>query len=336
MSKITQVPDTLLYYYALLNRKKKVTASESRQFERSFKGYLGEKSLASLLSQFESSKILPLYNLLYEINGSEFQIDTALVTYNRVYLLEVKNFFGDYIIENNKIYSLNKRTQIYNPVHQLERTEYMFKKLLAKLDITTNVTSYVVFINPHFVLYGAQVQSPFLFASQVDIFLKKIARQSRPLSQKEYILVEKLTQENIQVSMYDRLPEVQPSEIKNNIACVYCFNNIKKDNSFYFFCPSCKKYFDNEEVILQTIYLRYTLFPQEEITVGNISEWCNGELSKHTIRRVLAKYFHVHRKGRYTLYSFKNENQHKNFLSSYIIEKAEEERKRLNLPLVSP
>src|SRR5699024_12045086 len=95
------------------------------RYEQVYKGYLGEKRFREILEQYGSSKVYPLYNLWFDINGSEFQIDTILLTSNTIYLLEIKNFTGDYVIEESKIHSLQSRTQIYNPVNQLERTEYL-------------------------------------------------------------------------------------------------------------------------------------------------------------------------------------------------------------------
>lgn len=333
MSTSHYAPDSLLYYHALLNGKKNVSSQEARRYDQIFKGYLGERRLEEILLQLDQSRVFPLFNLLYEINGSEFQIDVVLLTSNTIYLLEVKNFTGDYIIENNKIYSLHSRTQIYNPLHQLERTEYLFKKLLDNFNIKMKISSHVVFINPRFVLYGAQVQSPFLFASQVERFLKRIVDATRPLTQKIYVLAEKLSKASNQSSIYNRFPKINKSEIKKGTYCIHCFQSLERKGITSFHCKNCNKQFKNEEIILQIVYQRYVLFPEDQVTVGKVAGWCNHKISKPTIRRILTDHFNIQENGRYTVYTFKQKNQHREFLSKYINEKVKEESEQIKISL---
>lgn len=48
---------------------------------------------------------LLLNDYLLEYNGSIFQIDTLIIAYERIYLLDVKNFEGDHSIKEDKWYT---------------------------------------------------------------------------------------------------------------------------------------------------------------------------------------------------------------------------------------
>ena len=325
MSRSLSVPNSLLYYNAFLARKSNVSASEMTRYEQIYKGYLGEKRFREILERYDSSKVYPLYNLWFDINGSEFQIDAILFTSHTIYLLEIKNFTGDYVIEESKIYSLQSRTQIYNPVNQLERTEYLFQRLLKQFNYSAKISSHVVFINDHFWLYGATINSPFIFSPQIESFVKKIYNNSRPLPQRMYMLAEKLSKLDNQKSIYDRFPNMKKADIKRGLFCIHCFQSLKRKNLFKFDCKQCDISYDLDEVVLQAISQFYILFPKERITVGKVSDWCNYEISRKTIVRILKTYLDIHRKGSYTSYSWKESFNPIMFLANYLEEKAKED-----------
>ncbi|QKE72516.1 NERD domain-containing protein [Arthrobacter citreus] len=68
-----------------------------------------------------------LNDLSFECNKSEFQIDSIGITGESIYLFEVKNYTGDYFIEEDRWYTKPK-SELKNPYEQLKRTESMLRK----------------------------------------------------------------------------------------------------------------------------------------------------------------------------------------------------------------
>ncbi|MFV8828776.1 nuclease-related domain-containing protein [Alkalihalobacterium sp. APHAB7] len=126
------------------------------------------------------SDILILNDLLFEHNHTIFQIDSVLITGESILLIEVKNYDGDYYMEEEKWYSLTTteiKREVKNPLLQLKRTESMFIQLLHHLGFsssTSTVKSHLVFVNPNFFLYHAPLQFPIIFPTQIQRFINKL------------------------------------------------------------------------------------------------------------------------------------------------------------------
>ena len=127
----------------------------------------------------------------WKVNNSVLQIDTALLTQGIIYLFEVKNYEGDYYIDNDRWFSISK-TEIKNPLHQLKRNKYLFRRLLQDLGVHFSIESYLVFINPHFNLFQAPLNQSIIFPTQLKRFLKKINSLSSKLTDKHLKLSELL------------------------------------------------------------------------------------------------------------------------------------------------
>ncbi|WP_238458072.1 nuclease-related domain-containing protein [Alkalihalobacterium alkalinitrilicum] len=129
------------------------------------------------------------------MHNTFFQIDTLLITTEKIYLFEVKNYEGDFLIEDDKWYTLTK-TEIKNPVLQVKRSEFLFQRLLQELGFNTFITSletYLIFMNPHFQLYQAPLNMQIIFPTQLKRFLNNLNKKStNQLTEKHSQLAEKL------------------------------------------------------------------------------------------------------------------------------------------------
>src|SRR5699024_10725364 len=132
-------PWPLLIFEALDSRRE-MSSDELERYRRLEKGFFGEKMLLDQLNSIDRSKVLSLFDFLFEIENQEVQIDCLLLTYETIFLLEVKNYSGDYYFKNNKIYHLNTNREINNPITQLECTEFLFKKLLQDMCINFSIS----------------------------------------------------------------------------------------------------------------------------------------------------------------------------------------------------
>ncbi|QOY37528.1 nuclease-related domain-containing protein [Anaerobacillus isosaccharinicus] len=64
------------------------------------KGYAGELAFDDMVDGISNNWLI-LNDLLLEINNTMFQLDKLIITPEKIYLYEVKNFEGDYYIEKD-------------------------------------------------------------------------------------------------------------------------------------------------------------------------------------------------------------------------------------------
>lgn len=308
------VPPLLLIYETLLQRKES-SPKERQQYEQLLKGFIGEKKLRNILSSTDAGGIFPIFDLLLEINDTEFQIDCLLLTTDTIYLLEIKNFSGDYYLDNGSIFSMHTKRQIPNPLFQLERTSLLFNQLLEQLRVTMKVVPYIVFINNQFHLYGSSPKLPMIFPSQIARFLQRIISNSSMPSERIRRLALTLEKKRKGKSNHERLPDYRISELKKGIFCSHCNEELERAGKQRFRCKNCLIDYGIADVLLKAVAQYHLLFPEQNITTKNITDWCGLKLSENTVRRFLSKYLTINLNGSHTYYSFKEEKQHLYFLS---------------------
>lgn len=308
-SDVVMPPKSLLIYKALLPRKI-FSPQDKQRYDQLYKGFIGEKRFEMFFQEGNYPNILPLFGCLFEVGGREFQVDCILLTSDTIFLLEVKNYIGDYYIENGNVFHLQTDNEIFNPIDQLKRTEFSFQKMLDDLKINYNVRSYVLFVNDNFMLYGANVQSPIIFPSQINRFLQKTNANVNPITERTERIARILINKRKGKSTYERLPDYDYMQLNQGVFCHHCFTELKRETKFKIICVNCNNIYQSDEIILFAAAQFHLLFPNKNITTKSMVEWCGGLFSINSIRDVLAKNLHVNLNGRHTHYSFTNREAH--------------------------
>ena len=274
---------TLLHY---LHARRKFTNEEEFNYNNLVKGYEGELKSDTWLKGLTEEWLI-LNHLLLEYNGSTFQIDTLIIAFEKIYLLDVKTFEGDHSIKDDKWYTPSGKPE-KNPLHQLERCETLLQRLLQDLGFNISIESYLIFINPEFHLYTSSNHPAIIFPAQLNRFLKKLNTGPVKLNKKHYQLAEKLNALHIEESPYKRLPLYNYEQLKKGIIC-------PNDKTFFtddtLICKKCGCVEDVEAAVLRSVKEFSLLFPDRKITTNNIYDWCGGVKSKKVVRRVLSKCF---------------------------------------------
>lgn len=317
MKSLTPTP-MLLIYDTLFSRKK-LTPQESQRYKQLQKGFIGEKKLEKLYYKGNYKNIMALFSCLYEHNEQEFQIDCTLVTSDTIYLLEVKNYSGNYTIHNNKIYYLKTRQEISNPFSQIERTELLFKSMLKDLKINLQVRSYIVFINKNLVMYNTSEELPIIFAPQIERFFQKVNANAYKPTKYTTKLTEKLLQQQMKTSSYSRYPKYDILECTRGLFCSYCHAKLKRLHRRKFVCTQCDKSVSLEKALMFAVAQFHLLFPDEKMKIKSLLDWCGNEVSDAILRRVLTDKLNVVPKSRYTYYYFESEDDLKRILSKKYI-----------------
>ncbi|MBO0993339.1 nuclease-related domain-containing protein [Bacillus sp. SD088] len=294
----------LLVLQSLLPRMK-LSLEEKQHVDNLEKGYNGEMAFYQQLNKTPLKNQIILYDLLLPSNKTEFQLDSLFIEKNKIYLFEIKNYEGDFYIQQDNWYVASNGKEIRNPLSQLKRSEFSLRQLLHKWGYTISIEPYVIFINPEFTLYQAPLHQPIIFPTQLNRFLKKLLASNLEITQNQKSLSEKFATHHIENSSYEQLPEYEYDQLRKGMTCSCCKNFLTVKTFHILLCEHCYREIKAETAVIEHIAEFHLLFPERKITTKSIYEWCGGILSKKIIRRILTENFIFIDRGGFSYYLLK-------------------------------
>jgi hypothetical protein len=283
-----------------LNVRMNLAAKEENYYLNLEKGYKGEQKFDEWIKPLSNDRLV-LNDLLLEYNNTLFQIDSLTISSNTIYLFEVKNYEGDFFIEGDRWYSIS-RTEIKNPLLQLQRNESLFRRLLEDLGFNISIESYLIFVNPEFHLYQTPLNLPIIFPTQLNRFMDKMKKRPSNLKETHSKLAKQLLSLHLKETPYNRLPKYHYDQLEKGMTCPSChtfYNHLKKTTLI---CSNCGGREEYESAVLRNVEEFKLLFPKSKITISGIYEWCNTIKDKKTIRNVLTNNFILIRRGKSSHY----------------------------------
>lgn len=306
------IPLDLLIFRVLFARMQ-LSENEISNYRIRQKGYEGELKSDEWLKNL-TDHWLVLHGLLLEYDGSKFQIDTLIIAYEKLYILDVKYYEGDYYLEGDKWFT-KSNPNVKNPLHQLSRCETLLRKLLLDLGYNYPIDSFLIFNNPEFHLYTTTINPNIIFPAQLNRFLKKLNIRPVKLNQRHHNLAHQLAVLHIVESPYSRVPSYSFETLIKGLFCPKCYTlyfDISKDLCI---CNNCGCIEGVDDAVLRNVKEFMLLFPDKKVTVNDIHKWCGGMKSKKTIWRVLSKHFIHVEQGRKSHYIIKNEKDTAHYYS---------------------
>lgn len=271
------------------------------------KGYEGELKFDRWLENVQNEHFI-INDLLLNFSNTVFQIDSLLITNERIYLFEVKNYEGDYYIENDLWYSI-KGNEIKDPLLQLKRSESLLRTFIQTLNLNFSIEAYLVFINPEFTLYQTPLNFPAIFHSQLNRFIQHINTNSIKLQNKHTVLANYLISHHLIDSPFTRLPDFQYEQLQKGITCASCGLFMKVMSVKNVRCNNCCSIEKVDSAVMRNVEQFVLLFPTEKITTNIIHDWCKIIESKKTIRRILTKHLKFVGFGRHTYFEYPIHNK---------------------------
>lgn len=283
---IQERPEPLdLLIFKMLLARMDLSENDHANYVVRQKGYEGELKSDEWLKGL-TDHWLVLHGLLLKYDGSEFQIDTLIIAYEKIYILDVKNYEGDYFFDGEKWFT-KTNPNMKNPLHQLERCETLFRKLLLKLGYNYPIESHLVFNHPEFHLYTTTINLPIVFPTQLNRFLKKLNSRPVKLNQRYHNLAHQLASLHILESPYTRVPPYNYQDLRKGNLCSKCCTFSTMNNKNKLVCDRCGSIKSVDDSVLRNVKEFVLLFPDRKITTNGIYEWCGGVVSKKTVRRIL-------------------------------------------------
>lgn len=288
----------------ILFARMNLSKQEKQHYIRLLKGHEGEKQFYQLIKSNLTTNSIFLHDLLLQSNNSLFQIDHTLIHAQTIFSFEVKNYEGEFIIENGNWYVKTTKQEIRNPLNQLNKSDYLLRQLVKNLGYNLPVKSYLVFINRDFTLYQLPPNLPILLRSQLNRFIQFLNQSHAPLKQEHHQLAQELKKVQITDSSFKNLPDYDFKQLRKGITCPECYMFLSRKGQRFLLCDNCGYTETLEKGILRNVYEFHLLFPDMKITTYVIYEWCDIVRSKKTIRRVLSKHLKFIENGRYSYYDF--------------------------------
>ena len=290
-----------------LNARMVLSMDERQHFLNLEKGFQGELMFDSLTDRLPSGHLV-LNDLLLEVDGRKFQIDTVGIIQERIHLFEVKNFEGDFVFESDDLYKVNPRKEISNPLDQVKRSEFLLRKLLQSYGFRLPIVQHVVFINPEFTLYQTPLNEILLMPTQVNAFMTNYSLLPSKLNSMHYNLAEKLVSLHQIDDPYSRVRHYRYDELAKGMLCGICYSFMHfvgdgvGGGGAQLVCVGCGAHEKIDSAVLRNAKELQLLFPDVKITTNLVYDWCGGVGSKKTTRRILSQNFQTLGSKKYTYY----------------------------------
>ncbi|MBS4223728.1 nuclease-related domain-containing protein [Lederbergia citrea] len=283
-----------------LHIRTNLSEKEKRHFSNLEKGYEGELKFDMLLDNL-SGEWLILSDLLLEVGNTIFQIDSLLISQKGIFLIDVKNFQGDFYIEADRWYTAS-RNEIKDPLLQLRRSESLLRRLLQDHKLNLSIEAYLIFINPEFTLYQAPRDLPIIFSTQLNRFMKNLNKSSSKLNEKHSKFADLLVAKHMNESSFTQLPNYDYEQLRKGVICRGCQSFLISYEKNQLVCHTCTCKEPLESAILRNVEELILLFPERKITTTTVHEWCDAIVSKKTIGRILMRNYKKIGYGRHTYY----------------------------------
>ncbi|WP_010093606.1 nuclease-related domain-containing protein [Ornithinibacillus scapharcae] len=285
----------------LLDKRYSLASDDKQYCLNLSKGYEGEVIFDTLTKDLHCDCLI-INDLLLESKNTTFQIDTLIITKEKIYVYEIKNYEGDYYFETDKLYK-KPNYEIVNPLNQLSRSTSLIRQLLLTLGYNLPIQSFVIFINSNFTLYQAPMDKPIIFPTQVKSHLSLLNTIQSTVNEKHRKLAENLIQLHKKESAHIQIPSYDYSQLTKGITCFHCNSFIRKHalGPKQYICSNCQHAELIDKAILENIREYKLLFPNEKITTSSISDWCEV-VSERRIRNLLNRYFTKKGEHRWSYY----------------------------------
>lgn len=290
-----------LLLFKSLHPRKCLFEKEKQYYLSLEKGYEGEVEFDHWIRGFSGGWLF-LNDLLLGHNNTFFQIDSLGLTHDDVYLFEIKNYEGDFVVKGDTWQSTAGK-EIKNPLHQLKRCESSLKRFLQDRGLHFNIKTFLIFVNPFFTLYQAPVNPSIIFPSQLNHFFSNLSKISRPVGAKQTKLTEILIAAHKETYPNPFIPDYEYDELAKGILCEKCRSFMRfAGDKRKMICAHCAASEELEFAIMRNVAEFRTLFPERKVTTIGMHDWCGGIFSTKTIQRVLARNFAYAMQGRATHY----------------------------------
>jgi len=136
-----------LQWLETVDKRKQLNEEEQRALQRLQKGFLGEQQMDKLVENFLAGKVTVIDDITLQYQSVIVQIDKILVVGNIVYIIDMKFYQGNYILQNNSWQRGGKKLPT-NILDQLRRAVRVLENIFKEQQMNLQVRGVLAFLNP--------------------------------------------------------------------------------------------------------------------------------------------------------------------------------------------
>lgn len=285
------------YQAYLLDVEDRVTLDDldAMNLKRLHQGYDGEFAFFEMIKDYEGCIIL--WDISLETPGRA-QFDFIVITDDRIYHFDVKNFSGKYTYRDGNFIS-SKQYVSSDVISRLNRGHQVMHQFLAQVNVNTFFYSRVVFINETFQLKGFDGSDLVLFAE--DLYKVKDYLSSRKLISQEMIdLAHDIVYHHKPKNYFERIHYYSIEEMRKGVRCPKCRRIGMKHRKFSNKMECSCGYKESNIDVVHRTYDMLINFGEQRVTATMIVEWTGLEV--RCVQKIMLKYYKRVGKARATHY----------------------------------
>lgn len=249
----------------VLDGRMRLPSDAAGVLRRLRKGYDGEVRFRDWLEAHLQSDCIVLYDLLLEVDGSEFQIDCLVIQQREVWHFEVKNYEGMFQFRDDAFYSLPSGRKLQNPLNQLERGNLLLDKFLRVHGFQFPIRSRVVFINPRCTIYECGPSPQVIHPTHLLHFISSLNDIPSQLSSSHYKFSRKLFGLMAHEADSERVPSYSFAGLARGVRCLLCEGFLRAAGRALV-CDGCGFSEGVESGVMRSVVDFALVFPGERIT----------------------------------------------------------------------
>lgn len=289
----------------ILKKRMALNTSESKLLFLKRTGDEGETYVSKVLSERLEVQPLVLEDFLFEIDGSECQIDFLVMFEYECLLIEVKHYEGDFISGDEYITKVDSKKKYPNPLAQLARATDRLEKLFMRENIRMKIVALVIYTHPCFYLYHARVDSRIVFLSQMRKFVGELNQKPCRIGERHEKIFERLNSLRLETSAYEKKIVYEYEDLKKCITCAKCDGEMERRSTGdrkFIYCNMCGVREKLYDAILRNVAELEYLFPDKELTLTLVLEWVGGCITRKFLTKILLSRYELIKKGRSSYY----------------------------------
>ncbi|TDM42641.1 NERD domain-containing protein [Macrococcoides goetzii] len=264
-----------------------VDFDQSKKLEKLRLGNDGEQNVRGIIAQFK--EIDAIHDILFEVDGSYFQIDHLIISGNHLIILEAKYYSSDVYIKNGDWYLDD--LQIKNPLTSLNNTvNQHLKKLLYYHGIQLKIYGYIVWCNENAYIYGLEKKLPIIHLNRLEECLQKLSRHGVSM----YTTADIFELRSRYNPFLKHYPE-KLATLKKGLNCPKCFSLLGERSRKKYICRSCGASYHLEDIVFKNLQYYCLVKGDNEIDIYDFYKFIDKPVSVRTLNDYLKKWIVINK-----------------------------------------
>ncbi|MFC6291224.1 nuclease-related domain-containing protein [Macrococcus epidermidis] len=259
-----------------------VDFDQSKKLEKLRLGNDGEQNVRGIIAQFE--EIDAIHDILFEVDGSYFQIDHLIISGNHLIIFDAKYYSTDVYIKNGEWYLDD--LQIKNPLTSLNNTvNQHLKKLLYYHGMQLKIYGYIIWCNENAYIYGLEKKLPIIQLNRLEECLQKLSRHRVSM----YTAADIFELRSRYNPFLKHYPE-KLDTLKKGLNCPKCFSLLGERSRKKYICRSCGESYHLADIVFKN--LQYYCLVKGDNAFDNIKfhKFIGEVINKRTLEKYFTKW----------------------------------------------